>query len=603
MVKYFHVKCFCLFVESNQTICSLKQYLKCVIPNEHESSMSCNCPDACNQTDYDVQLSHSTLSGSAINTLLFGTKEKVQKDFHTTMELLHRVREEKFINIVLKIKKISMEILHFKSFLGTNTDFIMQIIRSGLSEMRKMIHSDAKDFFNQIEDQRLIFQNYLKPERKTLLDSFKQITSSLQQFAVGLKWKKPCTMEIDNDAWHYPEILKQNLKNFNATLASYLKSFRCESGNTDTVPSLAVFQDYACQGQTWAIDMMMPHKSVGDNVSYSRCKIFHTDDWPLIERDTNRNLENLLGLLSNDNADDSQSEASAQNNTKINKKSLLNEMPFAYKNKLNCEEILYAATVDIFYNISKQFQSLAEMLTSCLFDYEHFLAETSTMMEYANAPFADTEILDIAPFDISPLDGITKWLSVLYQRYRSTDYSKLNLADALLNESQLGSLSYLEDLVATYSNRFEQDIIASIRERLRDMEAKFKLHYDSLIDDYIQFSDYFRHRIKSNHFRKLTIFRRPRLSLEDANLMNYRLSEKQIERIIGSNLITFLKEKAHSQVSGSVQGYFAGLDDIMNNFHRNFADVKGNLATSVTDLKEALAAYKQSLTLGSKFIE
>ena len=583
------------FVESNQTICSLKQYLKCVIPKEHESTVSCDCPDACNQTDYDVQLSHSTLSGSAISTLLSDTKEKVQMDFHTTMELHHRVREEEFINIVLKIKKISTEILHFKSFLGTNTDYIVQIIRSGISEMRKMIHNDAKNFFNQIEYQNMIFQNYLTPERKTILDSFIQISSSLQQFAVSLKWKKPCTIEKDKEAWLEPEILKQNLKIFNATLDSYIKSFRCESGNTDMVPSLAVFPDYACQGHSWAIDEMMPHKSISDNISHSRCKLFHTDVWPFLERDTNRNLEYFLGLLSNDNT-------SVQNKTEINRP-LFNEMPFVHIDKLNCEKIPYATAVDIFYNISKQFQSLTEMLTSCLFDYEHFLAETSTKMDYANAPFADTEILDIAPFDISPLDGITKWLSVLYQRYRSTEYSKLNLADALLNESQLGSLSYLEDLVATYSNRFEQDTIASIREGLRDMEYKFKLHYHSLLDNYLKFSDYFKHIIINKHFRMLTIFRKPYLSLEDANFINYRLSEKQIERIIGRNLIAYLRENAHIQVSGSVRDYFAGLDDIMNNFHRNFVDVKGNLAASVIDLKEALAVYKQSLTLGSKFIK
>ena len=670
----------------------------------------CDCPDACNRTSYDVQLSHSALSGLALRSILQDKEKMAKEDFQETMDLQHRVDSVEFIDMLSKMKDVLNAISLFKNFIGTQTGHKLWFFQKAIKSVTIMTHLDLDLTLSQIKEHNHVYSTFMKQERDAIVKTFEKFTNSVEQFATSFKLEHPCGDMFATSSVTKADTLKQDFQDMRNMILSYknLYSVNVRTQASCSNSSLfSLFPQYECAGFQWVEGKNIPTKAVIDEEAFEDCK----KSWDNFERfegnfsdimslfdvylsDGNRyacekarqaiqsSAESTttysgsgsgsgsgLGVTStiayttlhtdyvsdtfspnsgdsgdDDNSGDLASEGyitatmstyNSQNATNTTITEANNSGDFSnitstmsthhsqsvhfttvntgtattYSSALyTASSIASTETSNNYYSLSTELdqfgltcKDILATVSICFNDYGNFLKQSLEDIENIKK---ESESLDTDSFDVTDLDEIESTANQTYHRYIANKVRKLDLANTLLAEgtTTTSSLSSLNDLISAYSNRFEQETIASTRSQLRQIKESLVHNYDIMVENFLALAEYMGYTIKGDQIKQLNLFRKPLPSVEDSEFVFFLRTESQVKRIIGNQPITFLKDKGKDLAKTALEAYFDSLFDDLDELHIRFVEVKGALVSAVADLKEALQTHRAELTLGPSFV-
>ena len=239
----------------------------------------------------------------------------------------------------------------------------------------------------------------------------------------------------------------------------------------------------------------------------------------------------------------------------------------------------------------------------CFTDYGNFLQQTLKDFEEIKQK---SHSLDTYSFNITYLEDFDKIESIAetYRMYIANESSKLDLANKLLAESAESTslLRSLNDLILVYSQRFEQETIASTRSQLRKIKESLVHNYDIMIEKFLALAEYMNDTIKGDEVEDFHILRKPLPTVKDSEYVNYSRTQAQVKRDIENKPIIFFKEKGKNLVKTAMEGFFDELFSELEELHKQFVEVKGVFISAVNDLKETLQTHQSELTIGPAFV-
>ena len=595
---------------NNSELCSLKKYLNCVIQQVQTSMDKCDCPDACNQTSYDVQLSYSALSGLALNSILQDKKQMAKEDFQETMDLQHRVDSGDFIDMLSKMKDVLNAISLFKNFIGTQTGHTLWFFQKAIKSVTTMTHLDLDLTLAQINEHNHVYSTFMKQERDAIVKTFEKFTNSVEQFATSFKLEHPCgdsffTALSETKA----ETLEQDFRNMSNMILSYKNLYSVNVSTQASCSSsslFSLFPQYECAGFQWVEGKNIPTKAVIDEKAYDDCK----KSWDNFER-FKSNFSDIMswfnvylydGVF---NACEKAMEAiqsSAESTTTYSGSgSGIGHGSGSNSGETSAETSNYYSLSEELDQFSLKCKDLLTTISVCFNDYGNFLKQSLKDIENIKK---ESESLDTDSFDVTDLDEIESIANRTYHRYTANKVSKLDLANTLLAEGTTAksSLSSLNDLISAYSNRFEQETIASTRSQLGQIRESLIHNYDKMVENCLALAEYMGYTIKGDQIKQLNLFRKPLPSVENSEFVLFLHTESQVKRIIGNQPITFLQDKGKDLAKTALEAYFDSLFDDLDELHKHFVEVKGELVSAVAELKEVLQTHRAELTLGPSFV-